>query len=122
MAKRIRKKTKTELSSPEFLDRSKLQALVSGKAYNIGKRLSKTRQQFVLDIANSDWVHRFEELDDPKAWEREERKWRKLRNAFLKDTIKPLEIHWFACNWNCDQGVKPLLKIEKMNIVMLELL
>lgn len=113
MAKRVRKKTKAELASREFRDRSQHQSAVLMESYHVCDKLSKTRRQFVLDIADDHWMSRFGAADDEAALNRESRKWDKLRTAFLKEAMKPLELHWFSCNWNCDGGVSPLLKIIK---------
>ena len=113
MAKRVRKKTKAELASPKFRDRSKYQAAVLMDAYRACDKLSKKRHQFILDIADNHWVNRFENMDDHKAYDRETRIWNRLRSEFLRDTTKPLELHCFTCNWNAGRGLKPLLKIIK---------
>ena len=113
MAKRVRKKTKAELASPKFRDRSKHQAAVLMDAYHVCDKLSKKRHQFILDIADDHWMHRFENMDDYTAFNREMQAWVKLRSEFLRDAIKPLELHCFTCNWNAGRGLKPLLKIIK---------
>ena len=50
-----------------------------------GDKLSKKRRQFILDIADDGWMHRFDDIDDESALDRESRKWGKLRTAFLKE-------------------------------------
>ncbi len=32
---------------------------------------------------------------------------------FLSNCVDPLELHAFVSNWNCDQGVEPLLEVVK---------
>ena len=113
MAKRVRKKTKAELASRKFRDRSKHQAAVLMDAYHACEKLSKKRSQFILDIADNQWMNRFENMDDVSVFNREMRAWNKLRSEFLRNTTKPLELHWFSCNWNAGRGLKPLLKIIK---------
>ncbi|WP_145427397.1 DUF4274 domain-containing protein [Symmachiella dynata] len=122
MAKRIRKKarvyrkrTKAEHASPEFRDRSERKKAVLWRSYNLGKKLSKKRWQFISDIANGEWVYR---LTGPKEArdeliERESPKWDKMLTAFLKEATDPLELHFFSCHWNYDRGVSPMLKIVK---------
>ena len=113
MAKKVRKKTKSELASTKIRDRSKHQAAVLTQSYRAAEKLSKKRNQFILDIAAEAWAHRFEEVDDYAAYQREARKWKKERTAFLIEASKPLELHWFTCNWNAGGGLKPLSKIVK---------
>ncbi len=113
MAKRIRKKTKAELASPEFRDRSQHQSAVLMDAYHACDKLSKTRNQFILDIADNHWMNRIEDADDHAAFDRASRTWNKLRSEFLRDATKPLELHCFTCNWNAGRGLKPLAKIVK---------
>lgn len=113
MAKRIRKKTKEELAAQEFQNRSQQQAAVLTASWEACDKLSKKRRQFILDIADNDWIARFEHMDDEVAYKRESRKWDKLRAAFLAEATKPLELHWFSCNWNADRGLAPLLKVVK---------
>ena len=113
MAKKIRKKTKSELTSAKFRNRSKHQAAVLTLSHSFGEKLSKKRDQFIRDIASNDWEFRFKDLDDHAAYNRESRKWKKERASFLQEASKPLELHWFTCNWNAGRGLKPLSKIVK---------
>ena len=113
MAKKIRMKTKAELASPKFKNRSKHQAAVLTHSYGLAEKLSKKRNQFILDIADNRWIYRFEQSDDEAAYQRESRRWEKERAAFLSGTPKPLELHWFTCNWNASRGLKPLLNVVK---------
>ena len=53
-------------------------------------------------------------MDDASAFARESRKWSKLRREFLRSVTKPLEIHCFACNYNADRGLRPLVKLVKL--------
>ena len=115
MAKRVQKKTKSELASPKFHDRSAHQSSVLMASYHVCDKLSKTRRQFILDIANNHWIGRFENIEDDAALKRELRKWDKLRASFLREATIPLELHWFTCNWNADRGSAPLREIVKNN-------
>lgn len=113
MAKRVRKRTKAEFASPRFRKRSGNKTSALTQSHHACDKLSNRRRQYILDIADYRWIHRFDGRDDDSAFRREPRKWDKLRTAFLKEATKPLELHWFSCNWNCDRGVSPLLKVVK---------
>ncbi len=114
-AKAVRKKTKAELESPEFLDRSERQQTVARMSYNLCDRLSQKRRQFITDVGNDTWVDRWDGSDDEGEvkFERESRRWDKLRDKFLKETTDPLELHCFACYWNWDGGSSQMLRVAK---------
>lgn len=113
MAKKVRKKTKAELADPAFRERAATQGDVLVQSLAECDRLSKTRHQFVLDVAAYNWMHRFPDVDDDVAFRRESRTWAKKRREFITDVEKPLEIHCFTCNYNADAGLKPLVKLVK---------
>jgi len=110
-----RKKTKAELASPEYLDRSEQQHAVDRLSDSFCDRLPQKRRQFFSDVGNGTWVDRFDHSDDEDEvkFEQECRKWNELRDNFLKEATDPLELHCFCCNWNCDKGLSPLLKVVK---------
>lgn len=113
MANRVRKKTKAELADPAFRKRGATQGEVLMQAFAACDRLSKTRHQFVLDVAAYNWMHRFGNSNDDAALQRESRKWAKKRRAFIAEANKPLEIHCFTCNFNADEGLNSLIKLVK---------
>ncbi len=85
----------------EFRDRSERQDVVQWRSYNLCKKLSKKRWQFIADMANGEWVYclprRIDE-DREEVIERESRKLDKVRDKFLKETTDPLELHCFTCD------------------------
>ncbi len=113
MAKKARKKTKAELASCEFLKREKQQYAVERISYNLCDKLPRKRRQFFADIGRDTWVDRFDNSDDEDEteFERESRRWDKLRDKFLKEATDPLELHCFTCDWNWDGGLSALLKV-----------
>ncbi|MCH9655565.1 MAG: DUF4274 domain-containing protein [Planctomycetes bacterium] len=113
MAKRVRKKTKTELADPTFRKRVSSQSEVLLRAYAECEKLSKSRLQFIYDLAEGAWVNRFVNLDDDVAFEKESRRWAKLRREFVNTVEKPREIHCFTCLYSADQGIKPLIRMMK---------
>jgi hypothetical protein len=113
MAKRVRKKTKAELAAPAFRNRALSQSEVLTQSYAECKRLSKARHQFVLDVANYEWMNRFPYRDDENALAKEDRNWERLLRDFVKTANKPLEIHCFTCNYDASRGMKPLLQLVK---------
>jgi hypothetical protein len=113
MAKRIRKKTKAELGSPAFQRQAVTQAEVLRLSYAQCEKLSKSRRQYVLDIAGDHWTHRFPSLDDAQAVARESRKWARLRDEFVESADEPLEIHCFTWNYDAHRGMAPLIKLMK---------
>jgi len=113
MAKKVRKKTKAELAEPAFRKRVSNQSDVLRRSHEECEKLSKTRRQFILDVADDAWVSRFENADDDSAFKKESRKWAKLRREFLQSVEKPLEIHCFTCYYNASRGMKPLIQLVK---------
>lgn len=113
MAKRVKKRSQAKLASPEFRDRSEYQHDVLVLANQACDKLSQKRRQFILDIADMDWLRHFSDCDDELVLRKEARKWDAARKVFLKETTNPLELHFFSCNWNCDRGVTPLLQVVK---------
>lgn len=113
MAKKVRKKTKAELADPAFRKRASKQSEVLMQSHAASEKLSKSRHQYVLDVADDAWISRFEQKDDAVAFEKECRKWEKLRREFPRSIDKPLEIHCFTCNYNASQGMKPLIHLVK---------
>ena len=113
MAKKVRKKTKAELADPAFRKRASTQSEVLTQSHAASERLSKSRHQYLLDVADDVWISRFEHKDDDSAFEKECRKWEKLRREFVKSVDKPLEIHCFTCNYNASRGMKPLIQLVK---------
>lgn len=113
MAKKVRKKTKQELADPSFRHRVMTQSEVLIRSFEECEKLSKTRRQFVLDLADDAWISRFENKDDDLAFAKESRRWAKLRREFVQDVSKPFEIHCFTCSYNACRGVKPLLQLVK---------
>lgn len=113
MAKRVRKKTKAELADPAFRKRANTRSEVLMQAHAASEKLSKSRHQYLLDVADDAWISRFEHKDDEDAFKKECRKWEKLRREFLKSVDKPLELHCFTCNYNALRGMKPLIHLVK---------
>ncbi len=113
MAKKVRKKTKAELADPAFRKRAVSQSDVLMRAFNECDKLSKTRRQYILDIADDAWISRFEDKDDETAFGKESRKWARLRRAFPSSAAKPLDIHCFTCSYNACRGMKPLIQLVK---------
>lgn len=113
MTKKVRKRTKKELAEPALRKRMSTQSEVLLRAYAECEKLSKSRLQFIEDLANDTWVDRFENLDDDAAFEKESRRWAKLRREFLNTVEKPREIHCFTCLYNADEGIKPLIRMMK---------
>jgi hypothetical protein len=113
MAKQVRKKTKAELADSAFRQRAASQSEVLLRADAECDKLSKTRRQYIADVAEDAWVHRFENGDDAAAFERECQKWAKLRREFVKTVSKPLEIHCFTCRYNASRGMQPLVQLVK---------
>lgn len=58
-------------------------------------------------------MHRFPSKDDDEAFAKESRRWEEERRNFVESVSKPLEIHCFTCHYNCDEGLKPQLKLMK---------
>ncbi|QDT97407.1 DUF4274 domain-containing protein [Gimesia aquarii] len=113
MAKKVRKKTKAELADPAFRKRATTQSKVLTLSYSECDKLAKSRHQYILDVAASEWINRFESIDDDAAFEKECRKWDKLRREFVKSVSKPLDIHCFTCNYDASNGMKPLIQLGK---------
>jgi hypothetical protein len=113
MAKRARKKTESELADSAFRERGASQSRVLKLAVAECEKLSKSRFQFILDVADYHWINRFQDLEDESAFEKESSRWDKLRRDFLRTVEKPLEIHCFTCNSNPSRGIKPLLGLIK---------
>lgn len=113
MGKKVRRKTKSELADPAFRRRASTQAEVLIRAMNECEKLSKSRRQYILDVADDTWISRFEDKDDDSAFERESRRWAKLRREFVRSVDNPLEIHCFTCHYNASRGVKPLVNMVK---------
>ena len=113
MAKKVRKKTKAELADPAFRKRAATQSEVLMRAHAECEKLSKTRSQYILDVADDVWISRFEDKDDDTAFEKECRKWAKLRREFVKSVSRPLEIHCFTCHYNACRGMQPLVQLVK---------
>jgi len=113
MAKKVRKKTKAELSDSAFRKRSETRSEVLLRSHAECEKLSRSRRQFVLDVAEHAWVGRFENREDPTAFKQESRRWVRLSREFLKTVDKPLEIHCFTCHYNASQGMKPLIQLVK---------
>ena len=113
MAKRVRKKTKAELSDPAFRNRALSRSEVLTQSYAECERLSKARHQFILDVANYEWMYRFPHRDDEQAMAKEERKWDRLLRDFVKTANKPQEIHCFTCSYDASRGMKPLVQLVK---------
>ncbi len=110
---RVRKKTKAELASPAFKKQSAAKAEVLTLSYAQCEKLSKSRRQYVLDVADDQWWDRLPDTDDDRAVARERRRWSKLRRQFVETADKPLEIHCFTCNYNAERGMAPLIKLMK---------
>ncbi|QDT40159.1 hypothetical protein Pan241w_02150 [Gimesia alba] len=113
MAKKVRKKTKQEMADPVFRKRVSSQSEVLLRAYAECEKLSPSRLQFIYDLTGGGWISRFENLDDDAAFEKESRRWTKLRREFLNTVEKPREIHCFTCLYNADEGIKPLIRMMK---------
>lgn len=106
MAKRVRKKTKAELADPTFRRRASSQSEVLMRACAECDKLSKSRRQYIPDVADDAWMSRFENKDDNAAFEKECRRWAKLRREFAGSVSKPLEIHCFTCSYNACRGMR----------------
>jgi len=108
---RVRKRTKAELASPEFHARARRRIEVLTLSFEQCEKLSKSSRQYILDVADDQWTRRFPNWDDNKAYQREERKWTKLRREFVASVEKPREIHCFTCNYNAIRGMQPLIQL-----------
>jgi hypothetical protein len=113
MAKKVRKKMKAELADPTFRKRASSQSEVLMKTYAECEKLSESRRQYILDVADDAWISRFENKDDEAAFDKECRRWSRLRREFVRAVSKPLEIHCFTCNYNASRGMKPLIQLVK---------
>ncbi len=109
--RRIRKKTRLELADPDLTRRSDRQCAVRNSARAVTERLPKKRQEFIRNIAGHEWVRQFPSDADEAAFEKEGRRWDRLRRQFLREAANPLELHLFASNWNCDGGSQPIHQI-----------
>lgn len=113
MAKKVRKKTTTELADPTFRLRASSQSDVLKRACAECEKLTRSRRQYILDVADDAWVSRSENRGDYAAFEKERRSWAKLRREFVKSVSKPIEIHCFTCSYNASRGVEPLIQLIK---------
>jgi hypothetical protein len=75
--------------------------------------VSADRRQFILDIANSEWVDRLsqEAREDPEQLDRLEAEWNQKADEFLESDAAPAELHLYASYLNWDFGTEPLLKV-----------
>ncbi len=110
--RRVRKKTPAELADQALKRRSQRQHMIRTAAHAATDRLPKKRADFIRNVAGDYWVSDFHDADE-EAFERESRKWNRLRTQFLRDCEEPLEFHLFAAIWNCDRGIAPLQRILK---------
>ena len=110
---RVRMKTPQELADAEFQRRTQRQIKIRKQANAATDRLSKKRREFVLNIAAYHWVSSLPPDADEATHKKEERRWAKLRNEFLREADNPLELHLFAFNWNCDEGPRPIQHIVR---------
>ena len=111
MAKKVRLKTRAELAAPEFRSRTAQKSKILGQCHAVCEKLSKSRQQFLLNIACNAWN------DDPyldgDEFARTVRHWLSKRKDFFNSDPKTLEVHFFTCNYDAHRGFDPLVKMVK---------
>ena len=115
MTKRVRKRKKSELESleSEFERRDRAREKVIRAFLKACNSVSKSRRQTIANMANSEWINDFDQIDDDDAFEAESKKWDRLRSKFLRECSDPYELHLFAFGWNWDDGIDSLQKLVK---------
>lgn len=115
MTKHVRKRTKPELESSEseFERRDHAQAKVVRAFLKACSSVSKSQRQIIANMANSEWINDFDQIEDDDAFEAESKKWDRLRTKFLRECSDPYELHLFAFGFNWDDGIDPLQKLIK---------
>lgn len=110
----VRQKTPRERADPDLERLPKEQKRryeIRQNAHAVTERLPKERQEFIRNIAGHAWIGRFPSDADDAAFEKESRRWKRLRHQFLREAANPLELHLFAANWNCDGGSRHIYQI-----------
>ena len=111
MVKKVRLKTRAELAAPEFRSQTARRSQILGQCHAVCEKLSKSRKQFLLNVARGGWN------DDPyldgDEFARTVRHWISRRKDFFNSDPKMLEVHFFTCNYDAHRGFDPLIKMVK---------